>query len=211
MNQTRKNNGFLWKIYSYIFHPVFIPLFLFSYLLYVCPNSFGSNSFGQKKSLLANIILNLVFFPAFTVLLLRKLKFIESYTMENRKERTFSIFAYSVYAFWVWAFVLYKNPANYDVVGIKTGLVIFICSSIALLCNSFYKISLHGIGAGMCLGLGVYSVSRLQADPLWIVFALLLAGTILGSRKLAGTHSDFELYSGFMCGFLMMLLVQFVF
>jgi hypothetical protein len=211
MNAPRKNPGILWKIYSYIFHPIFIPVFLFSFLLYVCPNSFTNNTISQKKSLLANILLNLVFFPAFTVLLLRKLKFIESYTMENRKERTFSIFAYSVYAFWVWAFVLYKNPANYDVVGVKTGLVIFICSSIALLCNAFYKISLHLIGAGMCVALGLYAVIMLQANPLWILFALLLAGTILGSRKLVGSHSNFELYSGFMCGLLLMLLVQFAF
>jgi hypothetical protein len=207
---TKTKPHLFWRIYSYLLHPLFIPVYMFAFLIYYCPNIFLHNTYAQTKSLMANVLLNLVFFPAFTVFLLKQLKFISSYHMESKKERTISIFMYTIYSFWVWAFVLLKNPANYDALAIKTGLAIFITSSIALICNSFYKISLHMIGAGMTLGLSIIVVLQLKADPLWILFGLLMATTIFLCRKKDSDHSIFEIYSGFMCGLLTMVILQFL-
>jgi hypothetical protein len=66
------------------------------------------------------------------------------------------------------------------------------------------------IGAGMALGLAIVAVVKTNVDPLWIVFALLLCIGILLCRKNDSNHNNFELYTGFMCGFLVMLIGQFL-
>jgi hypothetical protein len=200
----------LWKIYSYLLHPLFMPVYLFAFLIYVCPSLFLSNTTAQKDNLLVNIVVNLVLFPAFTLFLLKQLKFVNSIFLETNKERIIPVFAYTIYSFWVWAFVLLKNPANYPNPAIKLGLVIFLTSSITLVCNSFYKISLHLIGAGMALGLAIVAVVKTNVNPLWILFAVLLNIGILLCRKHDSNHNNFELYTGFMCGFLVMLIGQFL-
>ncbi len=213
MNKPKKNPNtyFLWRFISYIFHPIFIPIYLFSFLIYAVPNLFIKNSIREENDLLINVILDLVFFQAFTVFLLKQLKFISSIYLRTNKERIVPIFAYCVYSFWVWAFVLLKNKVQYPSIAINTGLVIFLVSSLTLVLNSFYKISMHMIGAGMALGLSIIVVIKTTANPLWILLAILLNVTILLTRKNDSDHSNFELYSGFMCGCIPMVLLQFAF
>jgi hypothetical protein len=213
MNKTtaNPNTNFLWRFISYIFHPIFIPIYLFAFLIYAVPSLFIKNSISEEKSLMLNVILNLVFFQAFTVFLLKQLKFIDSIFLRTNKERIVPIFAYCVYSFWVWAFVLLKNKIHYPSIAINTGLTIFLVSSLTLVLNSFYKISMHMIGAGMALGLSIIVVIKTTANPLWILFGILLTLTILLTRKNDSDHTNFELYSGFMCGFIPMILLQFAF
>jgi hypothetical protein len=206
----RRESNFLWKLFSYILHPLFIPVYLTAFLIYCCPQIFDHTT-QQKNSLLVNIFVNLVLFPALTLFLLKQLKFIDSIFLKTQRERIIPIFSYTIYTFWVWAFVLMKNPANYPSMAVKLGLVFFISSSITLVCNSFYKISLHMIGAGMALGLGIIAFVKLKIDPLWMVFALLLSVAIFLSRKKEGDHTSFELYSGFMVGLLTMIGLQLLF
>jgi hypothetical protein len=194
-------------IISYLFHPLFIPFYITVFLLRALPGLFALNNDSQQTQLLLNVFLNLVLFPAFTLFLLKQLKFISSYLLPDRKERIIPIFAYTVFAFWVWAFILMKNPAHYPGVAVQMGLGLFLGSSLTLVCNAFYKISLHAIGAGMITGL-LLALCILGVAPwLWLVVAVLLAAAIIFSRAVVSDHSPFELYSGFMVG----LITQFVF
>ncbi len=200
----------LWRLIAYILHPIFVPVYLFAFLIYCNSPLFAANTVAQTNSLLLNVIMNLVLYPLFTLLLLKALKFIDSFYLPTSKSRIVPVFAFTIYAFWVWAFVLMKNPANYPTVAIRVGLCIFLTSSITLVCNAFYKISLHAIGAGMAVALAIVTVAKYSANPLWLLFAALMAVAILGSRKHDSDHTTVELYSGFICGLLVMLVVQFI-
>jgi hypothetical protein len=195
---------------SYLLHPLFMPLYLMAFLLRVTPEVFAANSDGQKNQLLLNILLNLVFFPALTMLLLKQLRFISSYLLPDRKERIIPVFAYTVFSFWVWAFVLMKNPANYPIIAVRLGLGLFISSALTLVCNAFYKISLHSIGAGMLAGLFIKLCVAGILPWFWLGIALAVALIIILSRAIVSDHSRFELYSGFMVGLLPQLFFQFL-
>lgn len=195
---------------SYLLHPLFMPVYLTAALIYIAPGLFIRQTPVQNVQLLLSVSLNLVFFPALTLFLLKQLKFVGSYYLETRKERIIPIFACTVFAFWVWAFVLWKNPANYPWEAVRLGLGFFLGASLTLVCNSFYKISLHAIGAGMLFGLslGLYlnhTPAITWAEP---AISLGIAGIIILARRVVSNHTPFELYSGFMLGFIVQLLGQ---
>lgn len=195
---------------SYLLHPLFMPVYLMAGLIYLTPELFVEPTPVQKVQLLASIFLNLVFFPALTLFLLKQLKFVKSYYLETKKERIAPIFATTVFAFWVWAFVLWKNPAHYPWQAIRLGFGFFAGASLTLICNSFYKISLHAIGAGMLCGLslGLFLLKTPSFNGVYLAVAVVIAALIILSRKKVSDHSHFELYSGFMLGFLVQLLCQ---
>lgn len=195
---------------SYVLHPLFMPVYLTAGLIYLTPELFVRPTPVQQVQLLLSVFLNLVFFPALTLFLLKQLKLVSSYLLETKKERIVPIFACTVFAFWVWAFVLWKNPANYPWQAVRMGLGFFLGASLTLVCNSFYKISLHAIGAGMLCGLtlGLFILNTPSVSILYLVVAVIITVFIIAARKIAGNHSNFELYSGFMLGFLVQLLCQ---
>jgi hypothetical protein len=195
---------------SYLLHPLFMPFYLMVGLIYVTPSLFSGQTPVQNVQLLLSVLLNMVFFPAFTLFLMKQLKLVKSYYLENRKERIVPIFATTVFAFWVWAFVLWKNPAHYPWQAVRMGLGFFLGASFTLVCNSFYKISLHAIGVGMLCGLSLGLF--LQHIPgfhwIFLLVAVVVAAIVILARRLVSNHTPFELYSGFMLGFIVQLLCQ---
>lgn len=200
------------RFISYLLHPLFMPLYLTAGLLYVTPALFAQQTPVQKVQLLLSVFLNLVFFPAFTLFLLKQLKFIKSYYLETSKERIIPIFACTAFAFWVWAFVLMKNPAHYPWQAVRMGLGFFLGAAFTLVCNSFYKISLHAIGAGMLGGLTLGLFLLHTPGISWVILAIAfaIAALIIAARKIVSDHSNFELYSGFMLGFSVQLFFQLI-
>jgi hypothetical protein len=191
---------------SYLLHPLFMPVYLTAGLIYITPQLFLQQTPVQKVQLLFSVFLNLVFFPALTLFLLKQLKFVRSYYLETNKERIIPLFACTVFAFWVWAFVLLKNPANYPWQAVRMGLGFFLGTSLTLVCNSFYKISLHAIGAGMLCGLtlGLF-IDTPSFGWHWLAVVVGIAALIIFARRVVSNHSIFELYTGFMLGFLTQL------
>ena len=228
---TKTNNSPLWTLLAYLLHPILVPLYCTLYLVYAQSYLFARNTTLANTSLVLNVVVILILFQAFTVFLLYKLKFVSSIQLHTQRERIVPLFVYTVYTFWLWAFVLVKNPANhtkltitqaelnvlkqhavyYPSIAIGMGLAFFVTASLTLVLNSFYKISLHMIGAGLMLGLAIVTVVQAQAHPMWVVFAALLVLTTLLTRKVTSTHTPYELYSGLVCGLAVMLIVQFVF
>ena len=70
---------FLAQLFSYLFHPLFIPLYVAFFLIYIHPSAFVGFSDAAKKSTLIIIVLNLLFFPLMSVLLLKAVGFIDSF------------------------------------------------------------------------------------------------------------------------------------
>jgi hypothetical protein len=219
-----------WQVFNYLFHPLFIPLYTTCYLLFYNTNLFALNTQVAKTSLLINVVLSLIFLQAFAVFLLKQLGFINSIYLKTQRERIAPIFIYTIFTFFVWAFVLLKNPANqtsftfdkeasstllknavyYPKIAVRMGLAFFIASSITLICNSFYKISLHMIGVGLLLGITIVGTVNNNAHYGFIIMATLIVMGVLGARLKTSNHTTFELYSGFMLGLLSMLLCQFI-
>lgn len=219
-----------WNIVNIIFHPLFVPLYCVIFLILHQPQLFEKNTIVAKDSLVINTVITMVFMPLFAVFLLKQLNFVKSIMLHDRKERIAPIFIFTVFAFFYWAFILLKNPANqteftynydsskgylknfigYPKLVIRMGLAFFLTSSIALVANSFFKISLHMIGAGLLLGFMTAQALHTNSNYLFVLFAVVVAILLYFARKKTGTHTQQELITGFVLGINVMIGSMFI-
>ena len=88
------------KILSYLFHPLLMTTWFTLLLLYTNPFSFAGLSSGI---VIAVIFINTFMFPAISILLMRKLGFIEDLEMPDHKQRIIPLVASII--FYVWAYL----------------------------------------------------------------------------------------------------------
>ena len=187
------------KIVSYIFHPLFIPAFVVAYLIYFHPYAYTALSEKQKTMKLISFSVITVFFPALTVFLLWRLKFADSIFLRTQKERIIPYVATITYFFWAW-YVSNNQPENPpEIVFFLLGL--FICASLALMANNYFKISMHGLGVGGAWAF-IILVAWITNEPMGIPVsvATVIAGLVCTSRLLVSDHHPAEIYWGFFLG-----------
>jgi hypothetical protein len=79
----------------------------------------------------------------------------------------------------------------------------FFASSVALVLNNYYKISMHGIGVGGIIGLMALTlVDGTLYSGIPFMFAILVAGLVVTARKIVSDHQWFDIITGFLLGFL---------
>lgn len=187
------------NFFSYIFHPVFVPLYIIFFLLYIHPSAFSGFSEQEKKQTVLIILLNLVIFPLITVLLLKAVGFIDSLYLRTQKDRIIPYIASGIFFFW--GYTVFKEQPQYPPVLTAFILGIFLASSAALLANIYFKVSMHAIGMGGWLGfflLLFYRNSMLMTWPLCL--ALLVTGLVCSSRLLLRSHEQKDIYGGLLIG-----------
>lgn len=190
---------FVAHFFSYVFHPLFIPLYATWFLTFVNPYLFAGFSIQQKTWLLIRTAYTMVFFPLITVLLLKALGFIQSMLLTTQKDRIIPYIACGIFFFW--AYLVFRNQPNIPSVLTAFTFAVFISSSVALMANIYFKISMHAIGMGGLLGLFLiimYSNSMLMTLPLSV--ALLLTGIVCTSRLIISDHTAKEIYAGLFVG-----------
>jgi hypothetical protein len=185
--------------FSVIFHPIFLPLYVMFFIVFVHPGYMAGFSMADKKQVLLIIMLNAVLFPLFTVLLLRALKFIDSFYLKTRRDRIIPYIACGIFFFW--SYIVFKQQTQYPTIIPAFMLGVFLSSSLALLANIYFKISMHAIGAGGLIGIFfiiMRSNSMLMTWPLCL--ALLIAGIVCTSRLIVSNHTQREIYLGLAAG-----------
>jgi len=193
------------NFFSYLFHPVFIPLYVALFLVYIHPTAFAGFSDAGKRQTILIILLNLVFFPLISVLLLRAVGFIQSVYLRTQKDRIIPYIASGIFFFW--AYTVFKQQSQYPLILTSFILGIFLASSAALIVNIYFKVSMHAIGMGSLLG--VFYIIMQQRDMLmtWpIAAALLISGLVCSARLLLGSHSSRDIYVGLLVGILTQLI-----
>ena len=195
--------------FSFIFHPVFVPLYVIAFLVYVHPSFFSG--FSEKARMQTVIIsaLNLVMFPLVSILLLKALGFIDSVFLRTRKDRIIPYMACGIFFFW--AYTVFKKQEMYQPVMASFILGIFIAVSVALLANIYFKVSMHAIGMGGWIGIFwviAKEGSMLMTWPISVV--LLLTGIVCTSRMLISDHTQKDIYAGLAIGFLCQQVAAFV-
>lgn len=196
-------------VVSYVFHPVFIPLYVTWFLLFVHPAYSSGFSSAERIRTLVTVAQNAVFYPLFCVLLLKGVGFIDSIYLRTRKDRIIPYIASGIFYFWT--FTVLKEQEIYPRIFPSFMLGVFLASSAALIANIYYKVSMHAIGLGGMVGLFVivlWSNSMLMTWPLAV--ALLISGVVCSARLLISDHTNKDIYSGFGIGFITQLAAAFV-
>ena len=192
--------------FSYIFHPLFIPLYAICFLVFFHPSYFSGFTTNEKYRVLFTTALNTVFFPAFAVLLMKGLGFIKSIFLHSQQDRIGPYLSSMIFYFWAaWVFFKASPQPALILPSFLTG--IFLTTVVGLLSNIYFKISMHAMGMGGLLGLFVLIMlynTMLMTWPLCI--AVLITGLVCTSRLIVSNHSPKEIYWGLFFG----LMCQFV-
>jgi len=193
------------KLISYIFHPLFIPTYVFLFVQYQFPYEFAGISEWQMKLKLFSVFWMTAFFPAFAVFLLWKLKFSDNIFLRTQKERIIPYFI-SMFFYW-WMYYLSRTFTDQPYVLKFFYFGIFASTAIGVIINNYIKISLHGIGMGGALAtiilFSFYYQSTLGYSIVGVVF---LTGLVCTARFLVSNHTTLEVYSGVLLGIICQLI-----
>jgi hypothetical protein len=192
------------QLVSVVFHPLFIPVYLSFFLIYINP-VFPTFSAADKIILLIRFAVMYTVFPLATVLLAKALGFVQTVFLKTQRDRIIPYVACGLYYFWMW-YVLRNQPQFPKEVVVLT-LAIFLASSGGLLANSYFKVSMHAISVGVMLTY-MMLLGFLLAVPFgfFIAVALLVTGAVCTARLVHSDHYPIEVYAGLAIGILAQLL-----
>ncbi|MEO7047044.1 MAG: hypothetical protein ABI091_17205 [Ferruginibacter sp.] len=194
---------------SYIFHPIFIPVYVIWFLVYVHPSFFSGFSDAEKKQVILIIIFNLVFFPLLSVFLLKAVGFIQSVFLRTQKDRIIPYMACGIFFFW--GYTIFKEQELYPSIIASFIFGIFLASSAALIANIYFKISMHAIGVGGLVGIFLIVFGTNTMLMTWpIAGALLIAGLVCTARLIISDHSSKDIYAGLFVGLLSQIIASLV-
>ena len=189
---------------SYLFHPIFIPIYCIAFLVMVHPTYFSGFSMQQKKFTIVIASLNLVFFPLMAILLLKAVGFIQSIFLHTQKDRIIPYMAYGIFSFW--AYTVFKGQPIYPPIVASFILGIFLAGSGGLIANIYFKISMHALGAGGFTGLFLIISFGNSMAMIWpLALAICISGMVCTARMLLNSHTEKEIYTGFFLGVLAQL------
>ncbi|MFN0083427.1 MAG: hypothetical protein ACKVOM_13035 [Ferruginibacter sp.] len=193
------------NFFSYIFHPIFVPLYSIVFLVYVHPSYFSG--FSAKEKLYTVLIsgYNLIFYPLLSIVLLKAVGFIDSVFLRTKRDRIIPYMACGIFFFW--AYTVFKKQDMYPPIMPAFILGVFLAASAGLIANIYYKVSMHAIGMGGWLGLFLVvakSNTMLMTWPFALV--LLCTGITCTARLIVSDHTEKDIYTGLAIG----LLSQFI-
>jgi hypothetical protein len=196
-------------IVSVVFHPLFVPVYVTLFVLYLHPLLFAGYTDLMKVRLTATVFVNLTLLPAVTVFLCWRLKFISSVYMETQKERIIPLAAAMIFYFWCW-FVL-KNNGGIPEAFRQFLLGCFIIIIGAWLANIAFKISLHALAMGGMFCYMLLLMFNLEGGSAqYFAFSTAIAGLVCSSRLIGSSHKPYEVYIGFITGVIGQLLAFFL-
>ena len=187
-------------LFSYIFHPLFIPVIATWYLAFIRQGYFTGIAPREKLFIVIRVGYNTVFYPALTILLLKGVGFIDSIFLKTQRERIIPYVAANIFYFWM--YLVFRNQP--DVPSILTVFIfgVFLSSSVGLLANIYFKISMHALGLGTLSGLMLLIIFTGFSYGIFLpaLLAFLITGFVGTSRLIVSDHMPFDIYAGIFFG-----------
>jgi hypothetical protein len=188
-------------VISYIFHPLFVPVYIIWFLLSTQPYMFARFTPYEKTIALLRFFVIYSFFPLITVLLAKGLGFLKSIQLKTQKERIIPYIASNIYYFWM-CYVLRQQP-EFPKEAVILSMAIFIASSAGLMANIYMKVSMHTMGMGILIAfVAMLALSQANNYTLYFSIALLITGLVSTSRMIVSDHTPAEIYTGLLIGIL---------
>ncbi len=194
------------KLISYVFHPLLMPTYGFT-LLFFTPNYISTFTPFQLRVLIISITFVFTFIlPSINAFILLKMGKIKSLEMENNDERFIPYLGAAIYFFALFYLFLNANfPNVFQILVLGAAISIVL----TLVINLKWKISAHMIGVGGIAGAVLGIIYRLHID-LHIILMLIIfvSGWVAYARLKLNAHTPSQVYTGFLLGFLVELLLM---
>ncbi len=190
---------------SYLFHPLFIPTYIFIWLAQRFPFEFSGITPDTMMYRYISIFWMTAFFPAFAVFLLYKLKFVDSIFLNSKKERIIP-YIITMFFYW-WMYYLSRNFIDQPLVLKMFYLGIFIASAAGLIFNNFLKISMHAIAVSSAFTLLITALFYYNANlGIDLSICTLITGLVITARSIVSDHTSRELSMGLATGIICQLI-----
>jgi hypothetical protein len=187
------------RIISYLFHPLFVPVYLFLLLLKADAYLFAAFSNWGRLMLLGTFMIMYIMFPLLSVLLMKALGFVSSIHLRTQRDRIIPYVVCMIWYWWIW-YVMNNRP---DVPRecVVLSLAIFLASIGGLIANISMKVSMHAIAAGvMVTFVMLLGFSQDLNFGIIISGSIFLAGAICTARFIDSDHTPKEIYAGLFIG-----------
>ncbi len=187
------------KVISVIFHPLLIPTYLIAVLINL--NVFFALMIPDeaKWKIIILVLITSAIFPLIILYGMYRLKLVKSLLIDSREERLYPYIATSIF-FFVSCYMIWQ--INISPVYYYCLLGASILAVLTLLINIFWKISAHTVSMGGVLGILIGLQTVLLIDiMLLIVITILISGIVGFARLRAGTHTQAQIYTGYILGF----------
>ena len=197
----------LTKFISYILHPLLMPTYGFA-IIFFTKNYISTFTPPRIKLLIIGITFLFTFLlPTINALILLRIGRIRSLEMETTSERVIPYGSAVLYYFAL--FYLFFNadfPSIFKILILGAAISILM----TMLINYRWKISAHTIGIGGLTGAALGIIYRLHLDMHYVLMLLLFLSGVIGYARLKlNAHSPAQVYSGFLLGFSIELLLMF--
>jgi hypothetical protein len=195
------------RIISVLFHPLIMPslgfLMLFNsgtYLAYL--------PYDYKKMILLIVILCTFIIPLSMIPFFLYQKLIFDINLSKVRERYIPlVISFLLYLFCYFLLKKVPIPPEYHAFCLGCAASVFI----VLLVISKWKISLHMVGIGGLAGLITYLIIHMQVNlEFYLILTILVAGLIGTARLILNAHKPFEIYTGFLAGFVIVASTMFI-
>ena len=185
-------------IISVVFHPLFIPTYIVAYLLFLHPYAFAGATEKYRLFRLFSIIFITAFLPAFSIFLMRQLNFISSVMLRTQRDRIIPYVVSMIYYWWGWH--VSKNLGDSPAM-VAMLLGTFLISIAGMMANIYFKISMHGMAAGLLIAFFLWlSFNGTVAIGAYLAIATFITGLVCTARALVSDHTPMELYGGLFTG-----------
>ena len=186
------------KTISVIFHPIVLPTIGALLYFFLISNNFNSK---QKFAILGLIFTTTYLIPLLILIILKKIKLLNSFKAESIKERRIPV-ALMVVLFYLLGSTLNNIPNLRDLgllfFGTSTGLIF-----IYLLFIINIKASIHLLSLGISISfLLILAQTYAKNLVLLVIVFMLLSGLLASARLHLNAHSVKEVYLGFFIGIL---------
>lgn len=207
-------------IVSFIFHPLFILVYILGLLYLLNPYIFNEQNEREEIVFLTYTIVSVLIIPVVSVLLMKTLNIIKTFSMEDKMERVGPMIVVSIV--YLWLFINFKNNTILPLVFAAVMLGSSISVLAAFFINNFTKISLHCVGMGAMVASLFLLKFKMQYGNiiinnsedynieinlyLLILISIVLAGVVGSARLYLKAHTREQIYTGYLLGFLSQLI-----
>jgi len=188
------------RLISYIFHPLWMPVYIFFIAITVDPYLYAF--FPRALISLFVIVLGInVIAPGLSMLFMWKRGLIVDLELSNRNERIVP-YALVLMYYSISYFMLQRTelPIPLPIYSMFIGVIVSL--AIAVVVNLVWKISVHGIGVGGLIGtfLALFHLHD-YSIPLLLCGFILIASLVGFARIFMGKHTLNQVYAGTLLGF----------
>jgi len=195
------------RIISFLLHPLLIPSYFLIILYQLSGFIYPLLSLHYKLVFLGFVFTSTFLVPSALALVLKKLKVIETLTMEKRNERMIPLFLVAVMYFVTFLMMQRISMQGYRIFAFfMLGSTILILLALSL--NYFTKVSLHLMAWGGLTGalIGISMLFRIDLY-FWLFLVISLSGTAAYARLRLKAHRPYQVYTGYLLGMVIMMLL----